>query len=84
VVTFEEGENLAKEYNVSFFETSAINDINVDEAFMRITKDVSARIQSGGGSSSSSSSKAIKPGASGSRTISSFSSSDPKPKRSWC
>lgn len=48
VVTFEDGENLAREFNIPFFETSAMNNINVDDAFMRITKDVTARIAAGG------------------------------------
>ncbi len=48
VVSYEEGEALAKEFKIFFMETSAFNDINVDEVFMRITKDVHSRLESSG------------------------------------
>jgi hypothetical protein len=48
VVSYEEGEALAKEFKISFMETSAFNDINVEEVFMRITKDVHSRLESSG------------------------------------
>jgi len=47
-VTFEDGEALAKEFKMPFLETSAFNDINVEEAFMRISTDVYSRIEAGG------------------------------------
>eukprot|EP01038_Epipyxis_sp_PR26KG_P005407 gene5407-7494_t len=50
MVSHEEGEALAKELKISFIETSAINNINVDEAFMRLTTEVHTRIEKGGGS----------------------------------
>lgn len=43
-VTFEEGEALAKEYNIHFFETSAKQDINVEKAFITIATDVKNRL----------------------------------------
>lgn len=50
VVTFEEGENLAKEYNIHFFETSAKQDFNVEKAFITIATDVKERLIVDGGS----------------------------------
>jgi len=46
VVSKEEGENLAKRYNIQFFETSAKQGINVDEAFYCIAKEVKDRLMS--------------------------------------
>ena len=43
-VTLAEGEKLAKKYNVPFFETSAKSNINVDDAFLDMTKRVKARL----------------------------------------
>jgi hypothetical protein len=34
-ISSEEGENLAKEYNIHFFETSAKQDLNVEKSFIR-------------------------------------------------
>ena len=51
-MSFEEGEALAKEYNISFFETSAKQDINVEKAFLTIATDVKNRLivdNAGGG-----------------------------------
>ena len=42
-VSFEEGEALANEFNIPFFETSAMNDINVDHAFMTVATNVKVR-----------------------------------------
>ncbi|XP_039265643.2 ras-related protein Rab-10-like [Styela clava] len=39
-VTKRDGENIAREYNMSFMETSAKNDINVDEAFHHILEKI--------------------------------------------
>jgi len=47
VINFDEGETLAREFRIPFIETSALNDINVDEAFLRITKDVFTRLKTG-------------------------------------
>ncbi|KAJ1451194.1 ras family-domain-containing protein [Pelagophyceae sp. CCMP2097] len=48
-VSIEEGQKLAEEYNVRFFETSAKNDVNVTECFTTIAREVKARIPSDGG-----------------------------------
>ena len=42
-VTLEQGKKLAEEYGIKFFETSAKEKINVDEAFMTIAKDIVQR-----------------------------------------
>jgi len=44
VVTTEQGQKLADEYNMQFFETSAKSNINVDEAFFRVA-DIVAETQ---------------------------------------
>lgn len=38
VITTEQGMELAKEYNMSFFETSARSGLNVNESFFHIAK----------------------------------------------
>jgi Ras-related protein Rab-8A len=43
-VTTEEGETLAKEYKISFFETSAKQDTNVENSFISIATDVKTRL----------------------------------------
>lgn len=43
-VTTAEGEALAKEYNVPFFETSAKQGVNVEKAFISLATDVKARM----------------------------------------
>lgn len=45
-VSTEEGNALAKEYNIKFFEASAKLDINVEKAFLTIAKEVKDRIVS--------------------------------------
>ncbi|RYH20241.1 hypothetical protein EON65_24090 [archaeon] len=49
VITYEEGEGLAKEYNISFFETSVKEDLNVEKVFIAIATDVKNRLISDGG-----------------------------------
>lgn len=49
-VTFEDGETLAREYNIHFFETSAKQDINVEKSFITIATDVKDRLMMDGGS----------------------------------
>jgi len=53
VVSTEEGKKLAKEFGIEFFECSAKNNINVEEAFMSIARGVKNRLlrEGGGGPS---------------------------------
>eukprot|EP01036_Dinobryon_divergens_P029878 gene29878-39046_t len=44
VVSFEEGEALAKTYNIQFFETSAKQNVNVEKSFLAIAVDVVNRL----------------------------------------
>jgi len=44
-VTHEMGRSLADEYGIRFFETSAKNSINVEEAFMCMAKDIVERLK---------------------------------------
>ena len=45
VVTHDEGVSLAKEFKIPFFETSAINNLNVDQAFMTVVQDIKIRME---------------------------------------
>lgn len=45
VVTHEEGAMLAKEFKIPFFETSAVNNTNVDNAFMTLVQDIKLRLE---------------------------------------
>ena len=49
-MSFEEGETLAREYNIHFFETSAKQDMNVEKSFITIATDVKDRLMVDGGS----------------------------------
>jgi Ras-related protein Rab-8A len=49
VISYEEGEALAKEYNIRFFETSAKQDISVEKSFITIATEVKDRIIADGG-----------------------------------
>ena len=40
VVSIDEGKKLAESYGMRFFETSAKNNVNIDEMFLALTKDV--------------------------------------------
>jgi hypothetical protein len=51
VVTTGEGDALAKEYQIPFYETSAKQALNVDTAFLTIATQVKDRILSEGGGS---------------------------------
>ena len=46
-VSYEEGERFAKQHDLIFLETSAKNDDNVEEAFIRTAKLVYEKIQKG-------------------------------------
>lgn len=43
-VTFDEGKSLADTFGIKFFETSAKGDINVNEAFQTICKEIKEKI----------------------------------------
>ena len=49
-ISYEEGEALAKEYNIHFYETSAKQDMNVEKSFITIATDVKNRLIADGGS----------------------------------
>ena len=49
-ISLEEGEALAKEYSIHFFETSAKQDLNVEKSFITIATDVKNRLIADGGS----------------------------------
>lgn len=44
-VPYSKGQELAREFGVTFFETSAKENINVDKVFQSIAKDVLLRLQ---------------------------------------
>jgi GTPase SAR1 family protein len=44
VVSYEKGEALANELKIKFFETSALSNYNIEEAFMSIIRDVKQRL----------------------------------------
>jgi Ras-related protein Rab-8A len=48
-ISKEEGDALAKEYNIHFFETSAKQNLNVENAFLKIANDVKDRLGADGG-----------------------------------
>jgi Ras-related protein Rab-8A len=43
-VTTQQGQELADEFGIKFFETSAKNNINIDEAFRSIAVDIQKRL----------------------------------------
>lgn len=45
VVSYDEGEALAREYKMDFLETSAMTDVNVEDAFMTIACNVKTRLE---------------------------------------
>jgi Ras-related protein Rab-8A len=47
-VTKEEGEQLANEYGIPFFEASAKQNLNVEPAFLHIARDVKDRLLNNG------------------------------------
>ena len=51
VVSYNDGENLAKKYDIPFYESSAKTGVGVDEAFFTIAKAVTERLMGGNGNS---------------------------------
>jgi len=49
VVSTEEGQKLASEFGMEFWETSAKNDVNVEQSFQSIAKSVKDRLIADGG-----------------------------------
>jgi Ras-related protein Rab-8A len=49
-ISYAEGDSLATEYNISFYETSAKQDVNVEKSFITIATDVKNRLIADGGS----------------------------------
>ena len=45
-VSIEEGQQLAKQFDVPFFETSALNGHNISTCFQTIAKDILEKMQS--------------------------------------
>jgi hypothetical protein len=44
-VTYEQGAELARQFNIPFFETSALNNTNVENVFMRLIADIKTRLE---------------------------------------
>eukprot|EP00597_Dinobryon_sp_UTEXLB2267_P003274 CAMPEP_0170075736 /NCGR_PEP_ID=MMETSP0019_2-20121128/12830_1 /TAXON_ID=98059 /ORGANISM="Dinobryon sp., Strain UTEXLB2267" /LENGTH=205 /DNA_ID=CAMNT_0010286917 /DNA_START=126 /DNA_END=743 /DNA_ORIENTATION=+ len=63
VITYEEGESLAKEYNIHFYETSAKQDMNVEKSFITIATDVKNRLIADGSGGGASGGHKITPGS---------------------
>lgn len=72
VVSTEEGKKLAEEFNMQFWETSAKNDVNVEQSFHSIAKSVKDRIIADGGS-----------GPTGGKSVT-LNSSKPTTKKGCC
>ena len=49
-VSTQQGEQLAREYDMKFFETSARSNVNVKETFLTLANDVVERLEASGGS----------------------------------
>ena len=68
-VTAEEGQQLAKEYKINFFETSAKQDINVEKCFLTIAQEVKERlIVDGGGATQGNGGHRLAPGSAATRS----------------
>jgi Ras-related protein Rab-8A len=72
VVSTEEGKKLAEEFNMMFWETSAKNDVNVEQSFHSIAKSVKDRIIADGGA-----------GPTGGKSVT-LNSSKPATKKGCC
>lgn len=74
---------------MAFFETSAFNDINVDEAFMRISKEAFQRVEaspvpSGLGATKATTTSTFASSNSTTKSISSSNFKEPPKKSNWC
>lgn len=79
MVTSAEGEALAREYKIPFFETSALNNTNVDNAFMALVTEIKLRLDA----EEAANSRAAKEEKKGSKAHK-LKSGDEKPKRGCC
>jgi len=61
-ISHEEGDVLAKEYNIHFYETSAKQNLNVENAFLKIATDVKNRLITDGGNSNAATGHKLAPG----------------------
>jgi len=61
-ISYEEGDVLAKEYNIHFYETSAKQNLNVENAFLKIATDVKNRLITDGGNSNAPAGHKLAPG----------------------
>jgi hypothetical protein len=89
MVSYGEGENLAKEFKIKFYETSAVEDICVEECFLNIANDVVRRVSGGGGGNSAGpSSGPAKGGSSGTAQLDNdnvnVTAQGKKTTTSWC
>ena len=66
VVSYEDGEELSKSFNVPFLETSAKSVVNVEETFKTMSKEIRAKMENRGNRSyslyASANGKDVKPG----------------------
>ena len=87
-MSFEEGQTLAKEFKIPFMEASAMNDINVEEAFMKIAKDVYSRLESDAmtGAKSATGKGGKLNAKNGPKSLSSadYGDSGKQPAKGWC
>ena len=59
-VSFEEGMELAKHYEIPFLETSAKNSVNVESSFVTMSKEIKKNIQNKAGNSNKDDKKGVK------------------------
>ena len=59
-VSYEEGMELAKHYEIPFLETSAKNSINVENSFMTMSREIKKNIQSKANVSNTQDKKGVK------------------------
>jgi len=85
VVTYEEGEALANEFHMPFFEASAQTNQNVTQAFMKLASDVKTRLETGHDPNSASGKLAAFGSPGGKILMGTEDGGQGKPARkSWC